>query len=358
MKKTLIFILIITVTICCLASCNRLYYCDNCHTTYTDGNPHHVSDDGVDMTLCEVCYSEYMENKKTDEDEASNSPTKEVLTEEQALEIAEQHWGLHTGDIDSGNGFKYRIGIVATPTDVAPYYVAYLSWLVNNSHYSLVERIFIDSMSGECTVEYGMQSVSNAYKKMLIHKNQHGNVSDINKDDYRYISTRTFEELKDIVSQQDAYSAAYALEDLNGDGKDELILLDRYYNIWGIFTKVNDIPILVNEFNNIDSFAAIDKNRVIYTSAYTKGETTHNGVWQLSRDGTLNGLSFGCIDYTGFFYDTVVTYYKSVDGKELDITEEEYTALESEYSHIFRDFNTTTKSSGIEIQYIFAFDPK
>ncbi len=63
MKKIFVFILITTVTICCLVSCNRLYYCDNCHTTYTDGNPHHVSDDGVDMTLCEVCYSEYMENK-------------------------------------------------------------------------------------------------------------------------------------------------------------------------------------------------------------------------------------------------------------------------------------------------------
>ena len=361
MKKILIFILIITATISCLASCSKLYYCDNCHTTYTDGNPHHVSDDTGDLTLCEVCYSEYIENKKTDEGEVSNSPTKEVLTKEQALEIAEQHWHLNTGDIDSGNGFKYRIGIVATPTDVAPYYVAYLSWLVNylpdsnEQHYSLVEKIYIDAISGECTVEYGMQSVSNAYKKMLIHKNQHGNVSDINKDDYRYISTRTFEELKDIVSQQHVYSAAYALKDLNNDGKDELLLLDWHYNIWGIFTKVNDIPILVNDFNNINSFAAIDENGVIYTSAYTKGETTHNGVWQLSRDGTLNGLSFGCIDYTGFFYDAVVTYYKNVDGKELDITEEEYTALESEYSHIFRDFNTTTESSGIEIQYIFEF---
>ena len=152
MKKTLIFILILTVTICCLPSCNKLYYCDNCHTTYTDGNPHYVSDNGVDMTLCEVCYSEYMENQKTNENEAA--------------------------------------------------------------------------------LEYDMGSVLDAYEKMLIHKNQYGNVSDIHKDDYRYISTKTFEELKNIVSQQYAYSAAYAFKDLNDDGKGELILLDWDYNIW------------------------------------------------------------------------------------------------------------------------------
>ena len=350
MKKTLIFILILTVTICCLVSCNKLYYCDRCHTTYTDGTPHYVSDDEGDTTLCEVCYSEYMENK--------DSTDNETITPEQALEIAEQHWGKHTGDIDSSNGFMYRVSVIKKTTDTVPYYIADLSWLVENSHYSLVERIFIDAASGECTLEYDMGNVLEAYEKMLIHKNQYGNVSDIRRDDYRYISTKTFEELKDIVSQQHAYSASYALKDLNGDGKEELILLDWDYRVWGIFTKVNDIPILVNDFNNINSFAAIDENGVIYTNAYTKGETSHNGVWKLNNNGSLEGLGFGCIDYTGFFDDAVVTYYKSVDGKEFDITKEEYTALESEYSHIFSDFNTTTKSSGIEIQYIFEFDSK
>ena len=112
MKKAIVFILILTMTICCFVACDY---------------------------------------------EESNDKSKQI-TKEQALKIAEQHWGLSTGDIDSGNGFEYRISIVATPTDTAPYYVAHLSWLVNylpdsnEQHYSLVERIFIDAVSGECTI--------------------------------------------------------------------------------------------------------------------------------------------------------------------------------------------------------------
>ena len=72
-----------------------------------------------------------------------------AVSRQEAEEIASEHWNIKTGDVDTGNGFRYRIVIL---TDDNGNYKGVLQWLVEGiqySHYSMVDEIVIDSTTGE-----------------------------------------------------------------------------------------------------------------------------------------------------------------------------------------------------------------
>lgn len=75
------------------------------------------------------------------------------LSKSEAMEIASEHWGIRTGDVDPDNGFLYRIdsqGTVQAP-DGRIVYNIFLRWLVelpDGSHYSTVENIWVDAVTG------------------------------------------------------------------------------------------------------------------------------------------------------------------------------------------------------------------
>ena len=68
------------------------------------------------------------------------------ITEEEAVLIASQHWGIKSGDKDEATGFPFLIMPVESSNDNIK--IA-LKWLVENSHYSTIEIIEIDPYTGE-----------------------------------------------------------------------------------------------------------------------------------------------------------------------------------------------------------------
>ena len=95
--------------------------------------------------------SAYTRNRVTTAVEFSPfAPTwQKAVSRQEAEEIASEHWGIKTGDVDTGNGFRYRIVIL---TDDNGNYNGVLQWLVEGlqySHYSMVDEIVINSTTGE-----------------------------------------------------------------------------------------------------------------------------------------------------------------------------------------------------------------
>ena len=78
------------------------------------------------------------------------APWQEMLTLEEALEIAAEYWydryNIKAGDTDSETGYPYAI--LPKDSDNANYCIA-LACLVEGTHYSTIEMIEIDSRTGE-----------------------------------------------------------------------------------------------------------------------------------------------------------------------------------------------------------------
>lgn len=77
---------------------------------------------------------------------ASSTNEKSKITEEEALEIASQHWGIKSGDKDEETGFTFLIMPVESSNDN---FAIVLKWLVDNHHYSTVDSIEIDPYTGK-----------------------------------------------------------------------------------------------------------------------------------------------------------------------------------------------------------------
>ena len=74
------------------------------------------------------------------------APWYKVITEEEAIRIAYEHWNIKPGDVDEETG--YRFALFPTHSDNSNYHIA-LSLLVEGHHYSTLERIEINAFTGE-----------------------------------------------------------------------------------------------------------------------------------------------------------------------------------------------------------------
>lgn len=82
--------------------------------------------------------------------------TSALITEERALEIASEYWGIQTGDTDPDNGYRYQVrsqGKAKTPDNESVYVIA-LQWLVENQHYSTVTQVWVNEVTGEVVIPY------------------------------------------------------------------------------------------------------------------------------------------------------------------------------------------------------------
>lgn len=81
---------------------------------------------------------------------ALGEPWKEIISSDRALEIAEEYWydlyGVRPGDTADETGFPYAI--LPKSSDHTHYCFA-LSWLVEGTHFSTLEIIYVDAFTGE-----------------------------------------------------------------------------------------------------------------------------------------------------------------------------------------------------------------
>lgn len=87
---------------------------------------------------------------------AFEAPWQKTISSDRALEIAEEYWydlyGIRPGDTADETGFPYAI--LPKSSDHTHYCFA-LSWLVEGTHFSTLEIIYVDAFTGEITDDVG-----------------------------------------------------------------------------------------------------------------------------------------------------------------------------------------------------------
>lgn len=78
-----------------------------------------------------------------------------MLTEKEAVAIAQKHWKLKPGAVAPENGYELDIFWNGKTTkNGRKYYDVSLKWLVDHGWWSTLDRIYIDIYTGECISAY------------------------------------------------------------------------------------------------------------------------------------------------------------------------------------------------------------
>lgn len=209
-------------------------------------------------------------------------------------------------------------------------------------------------------IEY--EPVLDAYTDMVTKVN---NSENINSSDYDKLPIEVFDWLTQFVSQHNSFGKAYAIKDLNGDDKDELIILDGAsvsYRIYAVFTitEENVAPIIMSviQSDTVENIA-IAEDGTIYRAVSLKCESYYHEVITLMRDGDISVFAYSYEDYSDYFgYDCEVERYKIINGESFKITAEELSTIENEYANEFSNIDKLTANTGIKINYLFEYNPK
>ena len=190
------------------------------------------------------------------------------------------------------------------------------------------------------------QDILNLYRELLLLKEENINYDELFLEQYH--SDNPIEDaVFHAVLRNRPEKMGYALKDLNNDTIEELILLDKNYHIYTIFTIVNGQPTAVNDlfFGDGNHTAAIGSDGTIYKHGYGKGEAVYGYAKKLSSDGLLVGFEFGCLDVD--LDDSMVEYYKIINGERVIIDYNEFQLLNEEYYGIVGNSTELTQNSGI-----------
>lgn len=209
-------------------------------------------------------------------------------------------------------------------------------------------------------IEY--EPLLDAYIDMVTKANNYEN---INSSDYDKLPIDVFDWLTQFASQHNSFGKAYAIKDLNGDDKDELIILDGAYSsprIYAVFTITdgNITPVIMSAALNeyVENIAIAEDGR-IYRAVMLKCESYYREIITLMPDGEISLFAYSYEDYRDYFgYDCEVERYKILNGESFEITAEELSTIEDEYADEFSNINKLTANTGFKINYLFEYNPK
>ena len=75
------------------------------------------------------------------------------MTEEEAVAIAYEYWEIDPGTVDENSGYEMSVFTEEFPTETNHRYHMALRWLVEG-HWSTLDEIYIDAVTGACTSCY------------------------------------------------------------------------------------------------------------------------------------------------------------------------------------------------------------
>ena len=143
----------------------------------------------------------------------------------------------------------------------------------------------------------------------------------------------------------------YALEDLNGDGSDELILLLQDYTVLAAFSTVDGKPKLLDAFWSRHRCAITDSG-LLYTLSSGGATVWFYSILKISpNDNQLLPVEQYGMDTYEHPGDG---YYKIVDGETHSISKSEFDEFYKRFPSVSDpDFRKITKNSGIKLIPLF-----
>jgi len=157
-----------------------------------------------------------------------------------------------------------------------------------------------------------------------------------------------------LVQKSSTAKFGYAIKDLNGDGVNELVLLESKYYVLAIFTEVDGVPVLLDSFTDIRT-ACIDESGNIHVK---QGMITGNKndaeyfVYEVDGGALVATVAIGVKHNAA---GKAERWYKINDGARTEISAEEYGALYAEYISDIgtTEFHTYTKNNSA-LEFILA----
>ena len=128
------------------------------------------------------------------------------------------------------------------------------------------------------------------------------------------------------------YSCGYALKDLNGDGVDELVLLNNEYHVIAVFSYADGKPVLLGNYKSRDR-CWIDGEGLLHENGSNGADLSTNAIYKIADGGRELELivEFGTNGHEWVGDVAYTKYYKLVDGERVDISEEEWSELHTRY---------------------------
>ena len=154
---------------------------------------------------------------------------------------------------------------------------------------------------------------------------------------------------RDFPKTREAFG--YALQDLNGNGSPELVLMLKDYTVLAVFSMHDGKPKLMDAFWP-RSKCAIDSSGLLYMKGTGGADATSYWIKQVSQDGS------GLLTIVGYGWDSPENFHIISDGERRDLSKTEFDLerdrIRKEYPNIAAVNNETTRNSGLE--YIPVFD--
>ena len=217
------------------------------------------------------------------------------ISREEAVQIASEYWNIRPGDKDPDNGFQYALIPVENQTENPHVHVIMLKWLVEGTHYSTVDEIWVDRITGEIVQPnwyrtlYGTLfewALSNQY---ALHIGDTGEMAYLKDIRTPYLGIPLTEMWEDI---------SYAYLDMDGDGIEECVL----------FCGVDILILRGHEgrgylyafpFNHMNTLYADGSFSWSDNGAYGQSRLTFDGInarirelWRVKGDGTPDAVYF------------------------------------------------------------------
>ena len=124
----------------------------------------------------------------------------------------------------------------------------------------------------------------------------------------------------------------YSVKDLNGDGVDELVLMNKDYYIMAIFSYYDGKPVLLGNYWERNS-CWVDGDGLLHNNGSSGADYSTNAVYKIADGGDRLELvaEFGTNGHEWIGEVAYTKYYKVVDGEKVSIKESEYSALAEQY---------------------------
>ena len=197
----------------------------------------------------------------------------------------------------------------------------------------------------ETVAKLSYDAVIEKYTELLISKKNNESIAAPNPsaDDIEFA-------LYDIVYDcTDPSVMGYATKDINGDGDDELVLLNKSNKIYAIFTLKDNVPELLLKTDHMST--AIYSDGTIYASRkYIKEDGEYTYIKKIVG-GKLEGLEYG-VRVEG----ESASCYKIENGIEKEITVHERDQIAGSIQHIMFNPMVSTKKTGFRFVPAIADD--